>query len=90
MREGNAYSRYFAINRYISTIQTSCPHVLRYLATAVIINRKRSRSQIRELVKIVGQEAYQYKDPITEFVTCLFVDFDFDRTQEELKRCEEV
>lgn len=76
--------------RYMSTIQTSCPHILRYLVAAVLTNRKRSKSLTNELVKLISQEVYQYQDPITEFITCLYVDFDFDRTQEVLKRCEEV
>lgn len=74
----------------MSTIQTSCPHILRYLVAAVLTNRKRSKGLTNELVKLISQEVYQYQDPITEFITCLYVDFDFDRTQEVLKRCEEV
>ena len=29
-------------------------------------------------------------DPITEFVRCLFVDYNFDGAQEQLAKCEEV
>lgn len=39
---------------YLNAIQTMCPHILRYLATAVIINRTR-RSALKDLVKVIQQ-----------------------------------
>lgn len=39
---------------YLNAIQTMCPHILRYLATAVIINRPR-RSALKDLVKVIQQ-----------------------------------
>lgn len=36
------------------------------------------------------QESYTYKDPITEFVECLYVNFDFDSAQRKLRECESV
>lgn len=41
-----------------------CPHILRYLATAVIINRSR-RNALKDLVKVIQQEAYTYRYPAT-------------------------
>uniref|UniRef100_A0A8C3F1V1 Eukaryotic translation initiation factor 3 subunit E n=1 Tax=Chrysemys picta bellii TaxID=8478 RepID=A0A8C3F1V1_CHRPI len=35
-------------------------------------------------------ESYTYKDPITEFVECLYVNFDFDGAQKKLRECEAV
>lgn len=81
---------------YINTLQTNCPWVLRYLAAAVITGRDRSRNsglhqkQLKDVVRIVRQEAYEYADPITEFVRALYVDFDFDDAQEQLRRADEV
>ncbi|KAJ3057563.1 Eukaryotic translation initiation factor 3 subunit E [Rhizophlyctis rosea] len=75
--------------QYLNTIQTACPWVLRYLTTAVITNKKR-RNMLKDLVKIIQQESYKYKDPITEFVECLYVNFDFDGAQVKLRECEEV
>nr|CAD7396433.1 unnamed protein product [Timema poppensis] len=60
---------------------TMCPHILRYLATAVIINRSR-RSALKDLVKVIQQESYTYRDPITEFLEHLYVNFDFDGARE--------
>uniref|UniRef100_A0A3Q3X1P3 Eukaryotic translation initiation factor 3 subunit E n=1 Tax=Mola mola TaxID=94237 RepID=A0A3Q3X1P3_MOLML len=67
--------------RYLNAIQTMCPHILRYLTTAVITNKD---------VRKRRQESYTYKDPITEFVECLYVNFDFDSAQKKLRECESV
>merc|ERR1712136_698629 len=60
--------------QYLNTIQTICPHILRYLTTAVITNKRR-KNVIKDLVKVIQQESYTYKDPITEFIECLYVSF---------------
>jgi translation initiation factor 3 subunit E len=81
---------------YINTIQTLCPWVLRYLAAAVISNRTRSRNsntyqkQLKDLIKIVRQEAYEYSDPVTDFVKALYVDFDFEAAQKCMSASEEL
>ncbi|XP_022901457.1 eukaryotic translation initiation factor 3 subunit E [Onthophagus taurus] len=74
---------------YLNAIQTMCPHILRYLTTAVIINRTR-RSALKDLVKVIQQESYTYKDPITEFVEHLYVNFDFDSARQKLHECQTV
>ena len=66
-----------------------CPHILRYLTTAVITTKRR-RVVLKDLVKIIEQESYTYKDPITEFLQCLYVDFDFDGAQKKLRECDAV
>ncbi|KAL5017548.1 hypothetical protein ScPMuIL_007137 [Solemya velum] len=75
---------------YLNAIQTMCPHVLRYLTTAVITNKVRRRTVLKDLVKVIQQESYTYKDPITEFVECLYVNFDFNGAQQKLRECETV
>lgn len=76
-------------HRYLNAIQTTCPHILRYLTTAVITNKRR-RTVLKDLVKVIQQESYTYKDPITEFLECLYVNFDFDGAQKKLRECETV
>ncbi|XP_015790911.1 eukaryotic translation initiation factor 3 subunit E [Tetranychus urticae] len=76
-------------NPYLNAVQTMCPHILRYLTTSVITHRKR-REHMKELVKVIQQESYTYRDPITEFVECLCVNFDFDGAQKKLRECVEV
>ena len=66
-----------------------CSHVLCYLTTAVITNKDvRKRQQVlKDLVKVIQQESYTYKDPVTEFVECLYVNFGFDGAQKKLRVC---
>lgn len=75
--------------KYLNTIQTNCPHILRYLTTAVITNKRR-RNVMKDLVKVIQQESYAYSDPITEFVQCLYVNFDFEGAQDMLQKCEDT
>uniref|UniRef100_A0A671QKK3 Eukaryotic translation initiation factor 3 subunit E n=1 Tax=Sinocyclocheilus anshuiensis TaxID=1608454 RepID=A0A671QKK3_9TELE len=78
--------------QYLNAIQTMCPHILRYLTTAIITNKdvRKRRQVLKDLVKVIQQESYTYKDPITEFVECLYVNFDFDSAQKKLRECEAV
>ncbi|KAK0705726.1 eIF3 subunit 6 N terminal domain-containing protein [Apiosordaria backusii] len=81
---------------YINTIQANCPWILRYLAVAVITNRTKAKNmgvqqkQMKDIVRIVKQEAYEYQDPITRFVHALCIDFDFEEAQQQLVLAEEV
>ena len=88
---------------YLNTIQTSCPWILRYLATAAILSRKASaassaaapvstrvRNAIREVVKVIQTEEYQYQDPVTSFLKELYIEFDFEAAQRELTLAEKV
>jgi len=81
---------------YINTIQTLCPWILRYLTAAVITNRQRSRNsnayqkQLKDLIRIVKQEGYEYSDPLTDFVRALYVDFDFEESRKKLELAEEI
>jgi len=79
----------FFSERYLNAIQTTCPHILRYLTTAVITNKRR-RSVLKDLVKVIQQECYTYRDPITEFLEALYVNFDFEGAQVKLRECEKV
>ena len=74
-------------DRYLCAVQTNCPHVLRYLTAAVICNKRR-RNVLKELVKVIQQE--RGADPVTKFLECLYVDFDFDQAQKQLLECEKV
>nr|CAG4640774.1 EOG090X0491 [Eulimnadia texana] len=75
---------------YLNAIETMCPHILRYLTTAVIINRQNRRAMLKDLVKVIQQESYAYRDPITEFIEHLYVNFDFDAAQQKLRECKDV
>ncbi|XWS43107.1 hypothetical protein CRYUN_Cryun16bG0073700 [Craigia yunnanensis] len=79
----------FNQDKYLNAIQTSAPHLLRYLATAFIVNKKR-RPQFKKFIKVIHQEQCSYKDPITEFLACVYVNYDFDGAQKKMRECEEV
>jgi translation initiation factor 3 subunit E len=84
---------------YINTIQTNCPWILRYLAAAVITGRNKAaagrnsnqyQKQVKDLVRIVRQEGYEYNDPVTDFIKALYIDFDFEEAQKKLSETEEI
>merc|ERR1712212_349239 len=74
--------------QYLNAIQTTCPWILRYLSTAVIINKNSRRNVMKDLVKVIQEEAYTYRDPITSFIEDLYVKFDFKGAQQKLRECE--
>ncbi|KAI0254558.1 hypothetical protein BJV78DRAFT_1359460 [Lactifluus subvellereus] len=45
---------------------------------------------MREVVKIVQLEEYQYSDPVTKFLKELYVEFDFEAAQCQLQLAERV
>jgi translation initiation factor 3 subunit E len=73
----------FFADRYLNAAQTAAPHLLRYAAVAAVVNRRR-RGVLRDLARVVEQEAYEYSDPITEFVRRLFTNADFEGAREAL------
>lgn len=91
----------FLAPAYLNTIQSAAPWILRYLSVAAVLSRKaqalpgsqqsgRVRHAIKEVVKIVQMEEYQYSDPITRFLKELYVEFDFEAAQRELVVAEQV
>jgi len=85
----NIVADLFLQDRYINTIQNNCPHLLRYLAVAVITNPRR-RASLKDLVKIISTEKANYSDPITGFIEQLYVHSNFDEAQSRLKECSAV
>jgi len=45
---------------------------------------------MKDMVKVIQQECYTYRDPITEFLEALYVNFDFEGAQQKLRECEKV
>ncbi|KAK1021569.1 eukaryotic translation initiation factor 3 subunit E, partial [Friedmanniomyces endolithicus] len=46
--------------------------------------------QLKDLVRVVRQEQYEYSDPVTAFVKALYVDFDFEEAQKRLSEADEI
>eukprot|EP00953_Heterococcus_sp_UTEX-ZZ885_P015242 8592-Heterococcus_DN1.PRE.2 len=73
-------------------IQTNCPWLLRYLVTAIILTKtssNRRQNIMADLIKVLEQEQGNYSDPITDFLECLYVHFDFDGAMARCKECEQ-
>ena len=75
--------------RFLNAIQTNAQHLVRYLAVAVVVNKRR-RNVMKDLMRLIEQESYQTSDPITDFLQCLFTNYDFDGAQQALQQCEQV
>ncbi|EIW83824.1 eukaryotic translation initiation factor 3 subunit 6 [Coniophora puteana RWD-64-598 SS2] len=89
----------FLVPTYLNTIQTACPWVLRYLAAGAVLARKaaatggapaRVRHALKEVVRVIQTEEYQYQDPVTDFLRELYVNFDFEAAQKALLAAERV
>ncbi|CDK24282.1 unnamed protein product [Kuraishia capsulata CBS 1993] len=86
----------FFSSTYLSTIQASCPWILRYLVAAVVSTSPKHHSsfefqkRLRDLIRVVSQEQYEYQDPLTEFIRALYVDFDFEAAIAKLTEVEVV
>ncbi|KAG7813240.1 hypothetical protein KL921_000786 [Ogataea angusta] len=77
----------FFSSSYLSTIQASCPWILRYLVVAVINSKPQSRQKkIKDLVRAVQTEEYEYQDPFTKFVEILFVTYELDKLPAVMKQ----
>ncbi|EWM27525.1 eukaryotic translation initiation factor 3 subunit e [Nannochloropsis gaditana] len=84
-------------DRYRQAVQNNAPWLLRYVTTMVILHKRpmserfrRKQDVIKEVIWLIEQEAYTYQDPITQFLQCLYVRFDFDGAQEKLQACYHV
>jgi translation initiation factor 3 subunit E len=75
--------------RCVEAIQSNAPWLLRYLSAGVILHKRR-RNLTKDLLRILRVDDKTYRDPIIEFVECLFVSFDFESAQEKLRECEVV
>jgi len=82
----NIVADLFFQERYLNTIQNNCPHLLRYLAVAVITNPRR-RASLKDLVRVISIERANYSDPITAFIEELYVTSNFDSAQGRLVSC---
>ena len=65
-----------------SVIQLLCPHLLRYLAVASIVNKnlQKNRNHLFDLYKlteIVKRKVVKYSDAFTDFIENLYINFDF-------------
>lgn len=85
----------FFSSQYMSTIQSSCPWVLRYLIFAVVVSGVTQspvlhQRKLRDLVRVVNQEVYEYSDDFFNFITTLYVDYDLEHVASKLEAAEKA
>jgi translation initiation factor 3 subunit E len=74
----------FSTYVYANTVQIVCPYLLRYLAAAAILMRKK-RSVLKKVAKMAEQEAHAYSDSFTQFLVSV-TELDFPTANECLKK----
>ena len=70
----------FLQDKYLQAIQTNAPHLLRYLAVAVITNSG-ADAAMRDLVRVIGVERTAGADPITKLLEDLHTYANFEHAQ---------
>lgn len=86
---------------YMTVVRTNCPWILRYISAAVIMQRQRGSKEARQnswrqgrrmsdFVRVLRAESDQYADPITNFLKCLYHDYDLIGAKDMLAKCEAV
>lgn len=70
----------FISSSYLSTIEASCPWILRYLISSVLYTKDFRR--LRDLIRAVEIESYEFEDPFTNLINTLFISFDFEKLNE--------
>jgi len=74
--------------KYVEAMQTCCPWLIRYLSAAFVLHHQgQRRNNLKELIRLLRQEKYAYIDPLTEFVECIHVTYDFEEAQKKLVEC---
>jgi len=75
--------------RMLNTIQTNCPHILRYLSLCIVFSNSQ-KDNVERVVAVIQQERETYSDPLTEFLAAVYIEYDFRKAQETLKEIEKV
>merc|ERR1712196_300390 len=79
----------FFQDKYMNALQTNCPHLLRYLAVAVVTS-PRLRNRVKDAVRLINAERHAHSDPITQFLEDLYLKCNFENAQRRLQECELV
>jgi translation initiation factor 3 subunit E len=90
-REGiDALVDFMTEKPYLQTVENLCPWLLRYYTAFVILSPNRRKTTLRDVLGEIQAMSYLYTDPITEFLSSLYNQFDFDEAQQKLKECQEL
>lgn len=70
----------FLSEKYLALISLECPHLLRYVAAAFLIYKRKHMT--KDLVHVLIQDRHAYSDPLTEFILALHGSMDFDAARQ--------
>lgn len=70
--------------RVVQCVQAVAPHLIRYYAALAILLRKREET-VQAIGTLISNTAHKYEDPLTRLVDSVFLECDFDKSQQELK-----
>jgi translation initiation factor 3 subunit E len=70
----------FISSSYLSTIEASCPWILRYIIASVLYTKDYRR--LKDLIRAVEIESYEFQDPFTLLIDSLFIKFNFNKLNE--------
>lgn len=79
----------FATDSYMSAIQTCSPHLFRYLVFMLILSKNKKKTAKYNLSNVVSSyenNLCTYEDEAVKFVNQLYVKFNFEQANEELKQ----
>jgi len=78
-------------DKILNAVQTRCPYILRYVVAAVFVAYDKNRKDLEStLTRVLQMEKDRYRDPLTEFLRNLFVNYDFEAAHQQLVECEKV
>jgi translation initiation factor 3 subunit E len=72
---------------YQNVIQCLAPHLLRYVAVAAVLNKKK-KATLARAARLLDSESYLYQDKLTEFLVELCIKTNFARATALLADCE--
>lgn len=79
----------FATDSYMSAIQTCAPHLFRYLIFMLVLSKDKKKSAKFNLSNVVAtyeNNLCTYEDEAVKFVIELYIKFNFEKANEELKK----
>lgn len=90
-REGvDALADFFSEKVYLQTVENLCPWLLRYYAAFIVLSPSRRRMLLRDVLNEVQNMSYLYSDPMTQFLSVIFTEFDFTKAQTKLIECQSL
>lgn len=83
-------AEFFSEKAHLQTIENLCPWLLRYFTAFVVLSPSYRQRLLPEVLQEIQTMSYLYSDPVTEFLSTLYNDFDFDEAQVKLRECEKL